>query len=249
LKPVLTVVRIVSYDTNLGSSTMSTRPVQTYSSLQDAFEFFNRLLFGGSLPYVLITVQRHKGACGYFSGDRFGKLDRLEDVVDEIAMNPSYFACRDMQDNLSTLVHEMVHVWQHHHGRRPRRGYHDKQWAAKMKEVGLVPSNTGQPGGKETGQRMSHYIKPGGPFERTCRHYLEQAQPLLYQDLAGDGPGKAKKNSSKTRFTCPQCGLNAWAKPRARLVCGDCLQVMEAYILEDDLDGATVGEPGQGVAV
>jgi hypothetical protein len=33
--------------------------------------------------------------------------------------------------------------------------------------------------------------------------------------------GRAKK-SSKTKFTCPDCGQNAWAKPDALLICGEC---------------------------
>ena len=36
------------------------------------------------------------------------------------------------------------------------------------------------------------------------------------------------KSASKTRYTCPSCGLHAWAKPGARLMCGDCEIVMEA---------------------
>jgi len=37
----------------------------------------------------------------------------------------------------------MVHQWQQHHGKPGRRGYHNKQWAAKMNSVGLVPTHTG----------------------------------------------------------------------------------------------------------
>jgi hypothetical protein len=58
----------------------------------------------------------------------------------------------------------MAHVWQQVHGTPPRRSYHDRQWAAKMKEIGLYPSDTGEPGGNETGQKVSHYITPDGPF-------------------------------------------------------------------------------------
>jgi hypothetical protein len=39
-----------------------------------------------------------------------------------------------------------------------RGGYHDRVWGAKMEEVGLMPSNTGLPGGKKNGQQMTHYI-------------------------------------------------------------------------------------------
>jgi hypothetical protein len=42
------------------------------------------------------------------------------------------------------------------HRTPPRRSYHDRQWAAKMKEIGLQPSTTGEPGGKETGSSVTH---------------------------------------------------------------------------------------------
>ena len=66
-------------------------------------------------------------------------------------MNPDHFGRSD-EEILSTLVHEMAHVWQQTHGRPPRRCYHDREWAAKMREIGLQPSTTGQPGGQKRGK-------------------------------------------------------------------------------------------------
>jgi len=40
---------------------------------------------------------------------------------------------------------------------------------------------------------------------------------------------KAKK-ASKTKFTCPECGQNAWAKPDAALICGDCYDEDEGTV-------------------
>lgn len=37
------------------------------------------------------------------------------------------------------------------------------------------------------------------------------------------GQAKAKK-ASKTKFTCPECGQNAWAKADAALICGACYE-------------------------
>ena len=56
---------------------------------------------------------------------------------------------------------DQAHVWQQTHGKPPRRCYHDRQGSAKMKEPGLQPSDTAAPGGKETGQNITHYIIPG----------------------------------------------------------------------------------------
>jgi hypothetical protein len=115
---------------------------KTYGDLNVAYDFFNNILFDGRLPRCLITMQRRAGAFGYFAGDRFGTRDGQE-KTDEIALNPAHLKERTTQETLSTLVHEMTHLEQHHFGQPSRNGYHNKQWAELMKRVGLFPSDTG----------------------------------------------------------------------------------------------------------
>jgi ribosomal protein S27AE len=169
------------------------------------------------LPQVLVTLQRHANTRGYFSPERFsGRID--ETAVHELALNPDTFNGRTDESILSTLAHEMAHVWRQTNGKPPRRGYHDRQWAAKMREIGLQPSSTGEPGGMETGQSMSHYIILGGRYAQAYAELAERGIRLHWQSSE---QAKAKK-TSKTKFTCPDCGQNAWAKPDARLICGVC---------------------------
>ena len=100
-----------------------------------------------------------------------------------------------------------------------------------MREIGLIPSDTGQPGGKDTGQKVSHYIADGGRFAGACTAYLATGAAILYSDRAGDEDAtktRRKKAASKTKYTCPACGINAWAKPEIKLVCGECDEAMEA---------------------
>jgi hypothetical protein len=202
----------------------------TYKSLNAAYEWFNRELFEGALPPCLITMQRHKGSYGYFSGERFQNTANIEDITDEIALNPGhFFTPRTPEQVLSTLVHEMVHLWQHHFGKPPTKSYHDKQWALKMREVGLIPTATGEAGGKETGQKMHHLIEEGGRFARTCAILLASHPATLYSDRGlEENETRKKKLASKTKYTCPSCGLNAWAKPAAPLMCGDCQEPMQS---------------------
>ena len=154
---------------------------ETYSELQTAYDFFNGILFGESLPPCLITLQREKRTYGYFSSKRFVG-SKSGQMVDEIAMNPSYFAIRSVEETLSTLVHEMAHLWQFHFGKPGRRGYHNKEWGAKMDSIGLCPSNTGQIGGKRTGEKMSHYIIEGGAFHAACSQLMTEAFTLSWFD-------------------------------------------------------------------
>jgi predicted SprT family Zn-dependent metalloprotease len=204
---------------------------RTYTSLDAAYGHFNRELFNGQLPPCLITMQRHKGAYGYFSGGRFAATSDPQEVTDEIALNPAHFASRPTAGTLSTLVHEMAHLWQYHHGTPSRSGYHNQEWAAKMREIGLIPTATGEPGGKDTGQKMTHLIEQDGRFEQSCTAFLASGTAFLYHDRAGDGEAAARrqKAASKTKYTCPTCCQNAWARPDARLLCGDCHETLAAY--------------------
>jgi hypothetical protein len=219
---------------------------QTYASLTAAYDYFNAGLFDGELPPCLITMQRHKGAYGYFSSERFASADNPTDITDEIALNPAHFATRSAAAVLSTLAHEMAHLWQHHFGTPSRTGYHNKEWAVKMREIGLIPTDTGEPGGKDTGQRVTHMIEEGGLFARVCSAFLATSPAVLYQDRAGDDSAvRKKKAASKTKYTCPTCGLNAWAKPDAPLICGDCESSMESEPAEDN-DAIITAKAGPG---
>jgi hypothetical protein len=86
-------------------------------------------------------------------------------------------------------------------------------------------------GGEKTGQKVTQMIEQGGRFERACITYVAAGDAFLYHDRAGDDEAaktRKKKAASKSKFTCPACDLNAWAKPDAFLVCGDCAEPMEA---------------------
>jgi predicted SprT family Zn-dependent metalloprotease len=197
-----------------------------YGGFDAAYEWFNQQLFGSTLPPCLITLQRKAHSHGYFANDRFGRR-REPDRTDELALNPDTFADRSDKDILSTLVHEMCHCWQEHHGKPSRTGYHNKQWAAKMIDVGLMPSDTGAEGGKTTGQHMTHYMITGGAFDRAADELLASHFCLNWQSAAL-GERTRPKRTSKVKYTCPVCGQNAWAKPEASLVCGNCGEDMEA---------------------
>ena len=95
----------------------------------------------------------------------------------------------------------MVHLWQHHFGKPGRRGYHNKQWAAKMHEVGLIPSRTGKPGGKQTGQAVTHYIDENGRFAKAWNRLVESGYRLDYQDRLALQPSDPKHD--KVAMQCP----------------------------------------------
>lgn len=154
---------------------------EIYNALQFAFNYFNEQLFGNQLPPCMITMQREKRTFGYYSKSRWAR-QRTGQHSDEIAMNPEYFAMRTIKETLSTLAHEMVHQWQFHFGNPGRRAYHNREWADKMEAIGLMPSDTGRPGGMRTGERMTHYIIENGAFDIKCGWLLNDGFFLAWFD-------------------------------------------------------------------
>lgn len=221
-------------------SSIPTPTVETYAELQAAFDHFNARIFDGKLPACLITLQRNKRTYGYYSHERF-VCGETGELTAEIAMNPSYFVARPIRETLSTLVHEMVHQWQYHYGKPGRRGYHNHQWADFMERIGLMPSNTGEPGGRRVGEQMTHYIIDDGLFDRACADLMTTEYTLSWFDrfppiepvsverggcanagaLAAVNPTIKENGSNRVKYRCPSCSSQVWGKPELKLVCGE----------------------------
>lgn len=195
------------------------RPMETYDVLREAFNFFNAELFNNKLSESLILLHRHRNAYGYFCADRMAQ-NGSKDTIHEIALNPQHIRERKARDTFSTLAHEMVHQLQQEHGTPPKNAYHNKQWAAMMHKIGLHPSDTGQPGGAETGRYVSHYIVTDGNFDKAFADFANTRNLSLFGDLPT--AKKQKGKTSKFKFQCPDCEQNAWGKACANLICGDC---------------------------
>jgi hypothetical protein len=158
---------------------------------QTAYDLFNRELFAGKLPPVMLTLQRHRGnggsfVYGYHRGRSFLNRRKKGVVVDEIAINPSLVTLFPTRESLQTLAHEMTHLWQRHYGKPSRQCYHNREWAAKMKEIGLKPTDSGREDGKETGQRMLDYPVAGGRFLEVYGRLEREGFDLTWGDARPD---------------------------------------------------------------
>ncbi len=192
--------------------------VKTYAELQLAYDTFNARLFGGQLPECLITLQREKRTYGYFSADRFG--NRNGETIDEIALNPSYFAVVPIVEIMQTLAHEMVHLWQYHFGTPGRGRYHNGEWAEKMEALGLMPSSTGKPGGKRTGDCIADYPLDGGRFLQVCCDLLTRDYQISWYDrfAPADAVAASQSNVASLAPSLPPAGASIPAISGVQLV-------------------------------
>lgn len=217
---VRSVVRTKEKDT---PSSIAITPIEI-NGIQAFHRVMNAKLWDDALPDdVVFTSRTRADHGGHFSPNRY--TDRLDETVryHEIALNYDGFTGHDDKFIGAILVHEQCHLWQEVCGRPPSRAYHDRQWATKMEEVGLMPSSTGRVGGKRTGARMSHFIIPGGLYDRVFDELAATGWHFNFQSTIVRGVSKTKK--SKATYICPACGANAWAKPNSHLVCETCLRL------------------------
>lgn len=157
-----------------------TPTIAFYAALQRAFEHFNADLFEDKLPHCLITLRSASRVYGYHHAERF--ISPTGERIDELGLHPGYFTLRPIELVLSTLAHEMVHHWQQHFGTPSPSNAHNQEWSKKMESLGLMPTNTGLPGGKRTGRSLSHYILPEGRFMTSCKQLVETGFTIPWLD-------------------------------------------------------------------
>lgn len=216
---------------------------EQFRAYQAMYRHFNRTLFGGKLPPILLNFSRHANTLGFFAPDRWEAISGGR-LPHEISLNPAHLKGRPSRETASTLVHEMAHLWQQEFGSPSRTGYHNREWADKMETIGLMPSATGLAGGNRVGQSMTHYIVARGAFDKA---FKKMPKPCLLPWQSGEGsmrrrppggpggegaeggegegssPAGPVQSRNKVKYTCGgDCGVNVWGKPDLNLLCGDC---------------------------
>jgi predicted SprT family Zn-dependent metalloprotease len=200
-----------------------------FKAYQAMFDYFNKALFEGKLPACLLNLSRANKSLGFFAPNRWKDANVAEDAdvstMHEISLNPDHMS-RGHKDGAGTLVHEMCHLERQITGKKPALPYHDKQWAEMMLKVGLTPYSIDKPG-KMVGNKVTHNIDAGGRFEKAF-DAMPKEFLLPFSHVSLPDKNKASKTASKTKYTCPECETNAWAKPETNLMCGDCECKMKA---------------------
>ena len=112
-----------------------------FAALNGGYRYFNKKLFHNELLGCILNFSRLRGIHGFLAPERWKRVGERAFCTHEISLTPTTLY-RMPIEIFSTLVHEMCHLWQWEFGKPSRNGYHNKEWAAKMKAVGLIPSHT-----------------------------------------------------------------------------------------------------------
>lgn len=197
--------------------------------------------FVGQAPEFILTIQS--------SGRRKGSVaqsvwsDRHGSFRDEISLCCECHAHGDVRDLSLTLVQCMVILTQLYRGKTHKSKasnslspYRNRQYADWMWSMGLW---TYKPGKDDTvpavGAGLNVRVMSGSTFDRVIDEILSdgfafpweavRALPAVANPHNGATESEAEaedkpKDPSKVKFSCPSCGLNAWAKQSAILCCG-----------------------------
>jgi hypothetical protein len=193
------------------------KPTPTqFSAYQQAFDYLNKTLYANSLPDCMLSFSRRRSSSHtLFTSGQWQK--EAGSTTPEISLNVKQLRECEPIEVVATLAREMVHLWQERFGKPACNGYYNREWAEKMKEIGLIPSATGLPGGKETGQGVKHFIEPDGQFEQAFHKmppsYLWPFRPAAFESQ------KVKRHSEKVLYQCTGCGTKVWGKRGLGLVC------------------------------
>ena len=211
--------------------------VRDFITLSECYDLLNKDLFGDRLPGCVLTFE-DKGQCfGHYKYLGYVTRDGNE-RKDEICLNPRHFLTNTGDlELLQTLAHEMCHQWQYHHGTTSRAGYHNTEWGRQMESIGLIPSSTGRPGGKKTGQSMADYADPDGLFMKVASKILGKRELIRYykrevfaskiQSIVIEAEAAEDWEEAATNFTATETA-NAGALPipkppsKLKYTCPEC---------------------------
>jgi predicted SprT family Zn-dependent metalloprotease len=110
---------------------------------------FNREFFDGELPPAAVSFQADNiRRMGWYLLKRDGLALNYR-----ININTKHLASGDQVDTLDTLLHEMVHQWEHVGGRTKGGRYHTKKFREKAEALGIPTDKYGYslgpiPGGR-----------------------------------------------------------------------------------------------------
>lgn len=227
---------------------------ELYSKIQTVIDLIDKRFFSGAkrekIPQVVFAINNKCRSCvvAYVQADAL--YDKKTDTkLQYMGINPDYLD-RPIGEIVSTICHELCHVYEHAYIHIPRGGYHDKQWAELMRDCGLEPKYL-----NSSKTAVSHTIIKDGEFDKFVSEFVEKygadyfnivsysaeikrrtRKELGLGDEEDDGdtpkPDNADKpikkyNRNKIKYTCRSCGMKVWGKSGLSIHCNECDEDLE----------------------
>jgi len=171
-----------------------TRPAQDMvDDLHKLFDHLKWRLFDDDLPNPNFSLKCQHGSYGYYRPESHNSENGR--YCGEITVNPACYSPENPLPFIAAFAHQMVHHWQYYFGTPGRGCYHNREWADKTISIGLQPSSTGEPDGRETGDTMHHFIIEGGPLERSAHELVNDGALLRWQECYS-APSRSAKSTA-----------------------------------------------------
>ena len=200
--------------------------------IEKMYRQLNADKFGGELEEPIITIQSTPRAYGHVT---CGKVWKSKDNFRYELNIGAGTLDRPIEETVSTLLHEMVHIYNLMHDIQDcSRGntYHNKKFRDKATEVGLVIEHDKKIGWSITSpsENLMDYIITQGWTDIL----MNRQESLRITGISG-GNGSStgttekppKKPSSTRKYICPHCGMSVRATKDVRIMCVDCMELME----------------------
>ena len=205
---------------------------RTAGYLEKMFRILNNKYFGGKLEEPIITVQSTPRACGHVTVGkswRKGQEHRHELNIGAGTLD------RPIESIVSTLLHEMVHLWNLQTGVKDcSRGgaYHNKRFKQAAEERDLIISYDGTIGWSitEPSDQLLEFIIEQGWCDIQMNRIEWQYIPTgagADNKTGAVTPTTTGKPSHTRKYQCPCCGNSVRATKQVNIMCIDCNMQMK----------------------
>lgn len=203
--------------------------------IERMFKSLNESFYDGQLDMPIITVTPTARAYAHYTP--WNAWESKGEHKREINISSAYLD-RPLEYICGSLLHEMAHMYNDtvlEVSDTSRGGtYHSKVFKQAAESHGLVCTRTEKYGWSDTSTILSDELIDWVLLHDEFREIeLCRTVPGLIavgvgvKAADGSAPAITATRNNSRRFVCPKCGMIARTTRVARLICGDCMEVME----------------------
>ena len=197
--------------------------------LNKIFDLLNKAFFEGALARPTITIQSTPRAYGHFSLREDTWVSKIGGTH-EINIGAGTLA-RPIEDVVATLLHEMVHYFNHVCGVQDcSRGnaYHNRKFKEAAEAHGLVVERSERYGWSRTSpsEALLNFVIDNSLTEILLNRNEDRGFQITGTGAHSGSTFGTTKTSSTRKYICPCCGMSIRATKEVRIACMDCDEQM-----------------------